>query len=80
MVFLGVDAGLGRDLPPRTRGAMQPEDGASLRVAELGEPQLTIVADRDVAFQLGTSNSDNHDRSVTRTSEGQSGFLRFSGR
>jgi hypothetical protein len=44
---------------------VQPEDGASLRVAELSEPELTIVADRDVAFQLGTSNSDNHYRSVT---------------
>jgi hypothetical protein len=44
---------------------VQPEDGAPLRVAELGEPELAVVADRDVAFQLGTSNSDNHDRSVT---------------
>jgi len=65
VVLLGVDAGFGRDLPPRTRGAMQPEDGASLRVAELGEAQLTIVTDRDVAFQLGASDSDNHYRSVT---------------
>ena len=79
VVLLGVDPSLGRDLPSRTGGAVQPEDGASLRVAELGEPELTVVADRDVAFQPGTSNSDNHDRSVTRTPHDQSGVLRFSG-
>ena len=65
VILLGVDPGFGRDLPPRARGAMQPEDRAPLRVAELGEAQLTVVADRDVALQLGASNSDNHDRSVT---------------
>jgi hypothetical protein len=65
VVLLGIDAGLGRDLPPRTRGAVQPEDRASLRVTELGEPELTIVADRNVAFQLRTSNGGNHYRSVT---------------
>jgi hypothetical protein len=72
VVLLGVDAGLGRDLPPRTRGAVQPEDRASLRVTELGEPELTIVADRNVAFQLGTSNSDNHYGGVSRTRSAQS--------
>ena len=56
VVLLGVDPGLGRDLPSRAGGAVQPEDRATLRIAELGEPELTIVADRDVAFQLGTSN------------------------
>ena len=58
VVLLGVDPGLGRDLPSRTGSAVQPEDSAPLRIAELGEPELTIVADRDVAFQLGTSNSE----------------------
>jgi hypothetical protein len=74
VIFVGVNAGLGRDLSPRARGAVQPEDSASLRITELGEPQLTIVADRDVAFQLGTSNSDNHYRSVTRSRGAQSEY------
>ena len=29
---------------------------ATLRVAELGKPDLTVIADGDVAFELGTRN------------------------
>ena len=50
VVVLGVDAGLGRDLPSRAGSAVQPEDRASLRIAEFGKAQLAIVADRDVAL------------------------------
>ena len=35
---------------------MQPEDGAALRVAELGETDLTVIADGDVAFELGAGD------------------------
>src|SRR5262249_3602376 len=60
----GIDAGLGRNLPTGAGCAMQPEDGTSLRIAELGEPDLAIFADGDVAFQLRTRDSGNHAQSV----------------
>jgi len=63
--LLGVDAGLHRDLPAGTRGAVQPEHGATLRVAELGKPDLTVITDGDVAFQLRTGNCDSHAQSVS---------------
>jgi hypothetical protein len=64
-LFLGVDPSLRGNLPTGPGSAMQPEDGASLRAAELGETDLTILTDRDVAFQLRTRNSDNHVQSVS---------------
>ena len=64
--LLGVDAGLHRDLPAGARRAVQPEDGAALRIAELGEPDLTVIADGDVAFQLRTGDCDSHAQSVSR--------------
>ena len=54
LLLLGVDPGLDRDLPAGARSAVQPEHGAALRVAELGKADLTVIADGDVAFQLGT--------------------------
>ena len=50
VIVLGVNAGLGRDLPSRAGRAVQPEDRAPVRIAEFGKPQLAIVADRDVAL------------------------------
>ena len=67
VVVLGVDAGLGRDLPSRTGSAVQPEDRATLRITELGKPQLPIIADGDIALELGPSNRISHYRSVTWT-------------
>ena len=67
VVVLGVDAGLGRDLPPRAGSAVQPEDRTTLRIAELGKPQLSVVTDGDVALELGPSNRLRHYGSVTRT-------------
>ncbi len=45
---------------------MQPEDRAALWVAEFGEPDLPVVADSDVAFELGTGDCDSHAQSVSR--------------
>ena len=56
--------GLGRNLTAGTGRAVQPEDRASLRSAELSEPDLAFLADRDVAFELGTGDRDNHVQSV----------------
>jgi hypothetical protein len=67
VVVLGVDAGLGRDLPSRAGSAVQPEDRTALRIAELGKPQLSVIADRDIALELGPSNRIRHYRSVTWT-------------
>src|SRR6202000_725270 len=77
VVVLGVLASLGGNLPPRTRSAVQPEDRATLRITELGKPQLPVVADRDVALQLRTSNRISHYRSVTwtRRAPSRSGIL-----
>jgi hypothetical protein len=63
--LLGVDAGLHRDLPARSRRSVQPEHGAALRIAELGKSDLTVIADGDVAFQLGTGDCDSHAQSVS---------------
>ncbi|MDT5280040.1 MAG: hypothetical protein QOJ20_1235 [Mycobacterium sp.] len=49
--LLGVYAGLHWDLPAGARRAVQPKHGAALRIAELGKPDLTVIADSDVAFQ-----------------------------
>ena len=43
---------------------MQPEDGATLRSAELGEPDLPILADGDVSLELRAIDCDNHAQSV----------------
>jgi len=67
VVVLGVDAGLGWDLPSRPGSAVQPENRATLRIAELGKPQLPIIADGDIALELGPSNRISHYRSVTWT-------------
>src|SRR6266436_4128457 len=64
--LLGVDTGLHRDLPAGARRAVQPEHGAALRIAEPGKPDLTVIADGDVAFQLGTRDCDSHAESVSR--------------
>lgn len=49
-VFFGVDPGLGGYLPARTRCAVQPEHRPPLRIAEFGEPDLAVFANRDVSF------------------------------
>ena len=67
VVVLGVDASLGRDLPSRAGSAVQPEERATLRIAELGKPQLPIIADGDIALELGPSNRISHYGSVTWT-------------
>ncbi len=43
---------------------MQPEDGPTLRCAELGEPDLPVFADGDVSFELRAIDCDNHAQSV----------------
>jgi hypothetical protein len=64
VLSLCVNTGFGGNLPAGTGSSMQPEDGTSLRVAELGESELTIVADGDIAFQFGARDGDNHLQSV----------------
>jgi hypothetical protein len=44
---------------------VQPEHGAALRIAKLGKPDLTVIADSDVAFQLGSGDCDRHAQSVS---------------
>jgi hypothetical protein len=43
---------------------VQPEDGATLGITELGETDLTVLPDGDVAFELGAGDCDNHAESV----------------
>ncbi len=59
MVF-GIDPGLGRYLPAGAGSAVQPEDRAPLRGTELGEPDLAVLPDRDVSFELGAGNREDH--------------------
>ena len=66
VLLFGVDAGLHRDLAAGTGRSVQPEDGAALRVTELGESDLAVIADGDVAFELGTGDCDSHGQSVSR--------------
>ena len=47
-------------------GFVQPEGGASLGSSELGESDLTIIANGDVPFELGTRYCDRHAESVAR--------------
>ena len=60
VVVLGVDPGLGRDLPAGAGSSVQPEHRAPPRGAELGEADLAVVADGDVSFKLGAGNRDGH--------------------
>jgi hypothetical protein len=64
VLLLGVDPGLHRNLPAGAGRPVQPEEGASLRVAEFGQPDLTVIADGDIDFQLGTRDGNNHAASV----------------
>ena len=66
VVLLGVDPSLDWNLPAGTGGSVQPEDGASLGSSELGKSDLTIIANGDVPFELGTRYCDSHAQSVSR--------------
>ena len=66
-VLLGGErAGLGRDLPACAGRPVQPENRASLRIPELGETDLAVLADGDVAFQLRAIDRHDHARIVAR--------------
>jgi hypothetical protein len=65
VLLFGVHPRFHRDLAPGSRRAMQPEDRPALRVTELGESDLAVIADSDVAFELGTGDCDNHGQSVS---------------
>jgi hypothetical protein len=60
VVLFGIDPGLGRDLPPGTGSSVQPEHRAPLRRAEFSKPDLTALPNRDVSFELGAGNRDDH--------------------
>ena len=62
--FSAIGPRLGGDLPAGAGGAVQPEDGPALRGAELGEPDLAVLADGDVSFELRAIDCDNHAQSV----------------
>ncbi|EUA42424.1 hypothetical protein I553_6284 [Mycobacterium xenopi 4042] len=57
---------------------MQPEDGASLRITKLGEAQLAILTDGDVALELGTRDRHHHGTSVSRAMLYQACFMSLS--
>jgi len=64
VVVLGIDPGLGWDLPVGAGSSVQPEDGASLRLAELGKADLAVLPNRYVSVELGAGNRDDHAREL----------------
>ena len=64
-VLFGVEPGLGGNLAAGAGCAVQPEERAALRVTELGEADLAVLADRDVALEFRAGDVKSHAQSFT---------------